>query len=194
MRVNLKFFQLASDALIPLLGYFLWDWNLYFIVLFYLLDYLVYEVFMHLKAKKIREIQGDHSVNWFKLGLISSLLLLVNLLLVHLTMESIVPNINFSIEIVAFWQYKDLGIEQGYVLLPLIAFTGYQRYKMEFLMTGIFQKISIHRLFKNHIQAQLIALGCITLAFGLSHLIRLPELVYIIGIIALSGAYQILRK
>ena len=122
MRVNLKYFQLLTDAVIPLLGYFFWHWNLYFIVLFYLLDYLAYEFFSHVKAKKVQSLKREKSSAWLKLGTISALLFISNTVFVQLTMQALVPTIDFTKEISAFWNYKDMGIEQGYFLLPLIAF------------------------------------------------------------------------
>lgn len=194
MRVNLKYFQLLTDAVIPLLGYFFWHWNLYFIVLFYLLDYLAYEVFSHVKAKKVQSLKRVKSSAWLKLGTISALLFISNIVFVQLTMKALVPTIDFTKEISAFWNYKDMGIEQGYFLLPLIAFAGYQRYKMEFLMNGLFQKITIQQIFSKHIQAQLIAFGFIALSFGLSFLVIFPEIVYVLGIVLFTGLYQFFRK
>lgn len=193
MRVNVKYLQLITDAIIPLLGYFFWHWNLYFIVLFYLLDYLAYEVFSHVKARKVSSLKQDNST-WLKLGIVSIVLFVLNSVLVQITMKSLVPTIDFTKEIIAFWNYKDMGIEQGYFLLPLIVIAGYQRYKMEFLMTGMFQKITIRQIFMKDIQAQLIALGFIALTFGLSYFIVFPEIVYVLGIVLFTGVYQLLRK
>ncbi len=194
MRVNLKYFQLITDAIIPLLGYFFWHWNLYFIVLFYLLDYLAYEVFSHVKAKKVTSLKKEQNNKWLKLGMISVVLIVVNVVFVHITMKALVPTIDFTKEMLAFWKYKDMGIEQGYFLLPLIVMAGYQRYKMEFLMTGLFQKITIHQIFTKHIQAQLIAFGFIAFAFGLSFFSVFPEIIYVIGIVFFTGVYQFFRK
>ena len=193
MRVNVKYLQLITDAIIPLLGYFFWHWNLYFIVLFYLLDYLAYEVFSHVKARKVSSLKQDNST-WLKLGIVSIVLFVLNSVLVQITMKSLVPTIDFTKEIMAFWNYKDMGIEQGYFLLPLIVIAGYQRYKMEFLMTGMFQKITIRQIFLKDIQAQLIAFGFIALTFGLSYFIVFPEIVYVLGIVLFTGIYQLLRK
>lgn len=193
MRVNVKYLQLITDAIIPLLGYFFWHWNLYFIVLFYLLDYLAYEVFSHVKARKVSSLKQENST-WLKLGIVSIVLFVLNSVLVQITMKSLVPTIDFTKEIIAFWNYKDMGIEQGYFLLPLIVIAGYQRYKMEFLMTGMFQKITIRQIFLKDIQAQLIAFGFIALTFGLSYFIVFPEIVYVLGIVLFTGIYQLLRK
>jgi hypothetical protein len=126
--------------------------------------------------------------------MISVVLIVVNVVFVHITMKALVPTIDFTKEMLAFWKYKDMGIEQGYFLLPLIVMAGYQRYKMEFLMTGLFQKITIHQIFTKHIQAQLIAFGFIAFAFGLSFFSVFPEIIYVIGIVFFTGVYQFFRK
>ena len=59
MKLNPKIIQVAADAAIPLMGFFLWDWSLYFILLFYLLDLLASEIIAHLSARKIREYNGQ---------------------------------------------------------------------------------------------------------------------------------------
>jgi len=66
MRVNTKLIQLAGDALIPILGFFFWDWGLYFIVIFYLLDYIVSEILTHLKAKRIFGHDASGRTIWQK--------------------------------------------------------------------------------------------------------------------------------
>ena len=120
MRINVKLIQLFGDALIPLLGFFWWGWSLYFIILFYLIDYLSNEIFRHIKSRKIVTYQKVKNSKWLYKGLISATLLLGSYVLIHFAMRTIHPDINFTKEIVKFWTYKDLGIEQGYILLPLI--------------------------------------------------------------------------
>ncbi len=83
-----------------------------------MLDYLAYEVFSHVKAKKVQTLKRENSTTWLKLGSISALLFVSNILFIQLTMKALVPTIDFTKEILAFWNYKDMGIEQGYFLLP----------------------------------------------------------------------------
>lgn len=192
MRVNQKSIQLFADALIPLLGYFWWNWSLYFIVLFYLLDYVSNEAFLHLKAKRILEFQKEGKDTWIKKGIISICLLTVSFFLIHLAMYAIEPMIDFKKEILNFWSYKDMGIEQGYILVPLIAFVGYQRYKTEFLLPKLFQKTNVKELWKPHLSAQFILIGFVAFVIGLSGIIVFPEIVYILGIVIVSSAYQLI--
>ena len=130
-----KSIQLFSEALIPLLGFFLWDWGLYFILLFYIIDLFANEFVIHLKSRKTTDFQLEKSnkLTWVKNGLISLFLIVVVIVLIHVVMRSIDPSIDFKQQAQNFWNYTELGIKQGYVLFPLLFFVGYQQYKMQFL-------------------------------------------------------------
>jgi hypothetical protein len=194
MRVNPKYIQLFADALIPLLGFFWWNWSLYFIVLFYLLDYVSNEVFIHLKAKKITEYRKESSDSWIKKGMISAVLLVSCFILIHLAMRAIEPSIQFIDEVNSFWSYKDMGIEQGYILLPLIGIVGYQRYKIEFLVTKLFQVTTMSQLWKSHISAHLMLIGFVALVIGVSGIIVFSESFYIFGIVIVSSLFQLIAS
>lgn len=193
-RLNPKIIQLIGDAVIPLVGFFWWNWSLYFIVIFYLLDYLSNEVIMNLKSKKITTYQEINSKIWIQKASLSFLLFLLGILLVHLSMKMRHPQIDFYKEFIQFLSYKDMGIAQGYFLLPLIALVGFQRYKMEFLMPARFKTISITSLWSAHFKMQFTLIGCVAFTIGFQSLIALPETVYIIGIVVVTSVYQLLER
>jgi hypothetical protein len=193
-RLNPKIIQLIGDAVIPLLGFFWWNWSLYFIVLFYLLDYLSNEVILNLKSKKITTFQEIDSKIWFKKAFLSFLLFLLGIVLVHLSMNMLHPQIDFYKEFIQFLSYKDMGIAQGYFLLPLIALVGYQRYKMEFLMPARFKTQTIPTLWASHFKMQFTLIGCVAFTIGFQSLIALPETVYIIAIVVVTSVYQLLER
>lgn len=194
MRVNPKIVQLIGDALIPTLGFFFWDWGLYFIVIFYLLDYVANEFFIHLKSKKIVEHNAAGKISWFSKGIISASLLTTVILLTHVSIFKIHPTLDLKQEIINFWTYKDMGIEQGYVLAPLIILVGYQRYKLEFLIPQLDKKISLDMIWKRHLLAHCVLLGMIGIVLGLSVFVVMPETVYLAGIILLTSLYQLFLK
>jgi hypothetical protein len=136
-----KYIQLFADALIPVLGFFFWHWNSYFIVLFYFIDAISGMVFSHIEAYKIEAVQKNSQKTWVIFGGLSTILLLISVLVTHLIMLKINPSIQFKQELIAFWQYEDMGFAQGYLLIPLILFAGYQRYKMEFLLPKMAERI-----------------------------------------------------
>jgi len=193
-RLNPKIIQLIGDAVIPLLGFFWWNWSLYFIVLFYLLDYLSNEVILNLKSKKITTFQEIDSKIWIKKASLSFLLFLLGIVLVHLSMKMLHPQIDFYKEFIQFLSYKDMGMAQGYFLLPLIALVGFQRYKMEFLMPARFKTQTIPSLWASHFKMQFILIACVAFTIGFQSLIALPETVYIIAIVVVTSVYQLLER
>lgn len=193
MRINPKIIQVAGDALIPLAGYFWWEWNLYYILLFYLLDYISNEIFLHVKSKKIQSTQNTPPKIWIQNAIISSFLLLFSVLCVHFAMLFISPGIQFTEELLRFWKYKDLGIEQGYILVPLIFLVGFQRYKMEFVATAQFKTIQMNELWKQHIIVHFAILAFSCTVIGLSTFTVFPEIVYISALILASSIFQLLR-
>ena len=193
-QLNPKIIQLIGDAVIPLLGFFWWNWSLYFIVIFYLLDYLSNEVILNLKSKKITTYQEINSKIWIKKASLSFLLFLLGIVLVHLSMKMLHPKIDFYKEFIEFLSYKDMGIAQGYFLLPLIALVGFQRYKMEFLMPARFKTLTIPNLWSSHFKMQFILIGCVAFTIGFQSLIALPEIVYIIGIVVVTSLYQLVER
>lgn len=191
-RIHPKYILLVSDAAIPLLGYFFWDWNLYFILLFYAFDLLAREVITHLKSKNIAEAQKlNVTQKWQKNGAISTGLVIIVLGGIHAAMWFISPGIEFQNEFIAFWEYEELGIQQGYILLPLVAYAAYAQYKMEFLVPGMAQKMLIDTLWKKHHQALLFMLAGCALALLLALIVSVPELVYVLGIVGGAAIYAL---
>jgi hypothetical protein len=194
MRFNPKYIQLIADALIPLLGFFWWNWSLYFIIVFYLIDYLSNEVFLHIKSKKIVSVQKVKTSDWKINGWISAILLIACFVLIHFAIRSIHPEIQFTKAIYKFWMYKEMGIEQGYILVPLIVLVGFQRYKLEFITANKHKTSNLSHLWKTHLTAHYLVLGSASFIIGLSSFIVFPEIVYILGIVAFSSIYQLTRK
>ena len=201
MRIHPKYIQVLGDGIIPLLGFFFWDWNLYFILLFYFIDMFTKEVLLHLKAKKIVEhqietesptVQNEKKV-WMKWGIISLILLIFSIFLIQISMPFIQDQFNAKNEIIRFWSYKEMGIEQGYIFVPLIIFMGYTQFKMEFLAPTVFTRMNNSQLWQPHLKAMLILVAFTALTFGLVHFIKIPEVIFVISIVLISSLYQILH-
>ncbi len=191
MRVDPKYVQLASDALIPICGFFLWDWSLYFILLFYFIDMLTDEVILHLKSKKIVLSQQLSKSTWMKYGIVSLILLLAALLIIHFSMLFIVEDINFWKEAINFWNYEELGIKQGVILIPLVFFVGFMQFRMEFLIPSRFKTAQLSDIWKKHITALISIITLAAVCLALEQFFSIPELVYVLMIVALSSIYKL---
>ncbi|NRA11108.1 MAG: hypothetical protein HRT57_04030 [Crocinitomicaceae bacterium] len=195
MRLNRKYVLLFSEALIPVLGFFLWGWGLYFILLFYFIDILAQEVIMHLKSKKIIGTQSDSSVSdWRKSGISSAFLILAMICLIHISMFYIDPSIAFVKQIKLFWTYEELGVQQGYLLLPLVGFAAFSQYRMDFLMPKKEESAVLLILWQKHLKALLTVIGFAGLTIGLSQVLVLPEVAYVLSIVGGIAVYGLMAK
>lgn len=191
-NVNPIYIKVVGDALLPILGYFFWDWNVYFILIFYILDLLVGEFLVHMKTRKIKYYSDKVVVSsWIKHGTISFALILLCLLIIHVAMKIVDPNIVFMTEIFEFISYEEMGIAQGYVLLPLIVLIGYSQYKNEFILPKQFRTLEFSKLWKTHLLSRLLICVLAVSLWFIAYLIHPIEWVYILAIILSTSAYQL---
>lgn len=152
MRVNPAYIQWIGDLIIPILGFLFWNWGLYFILLFILLDMFTKEIVMQAKAYHILKFASKTQPIWVKNSTFNTLLFVSFLLLVHVAVKAAFPLLEFTDELWRFWSYEDIGIQQGYVLLPLLAFSGYMQFKQSFVQTNMASKLTMKTLWMNQIK------------------------------------------
>lgn len=161
-----KEIQAISETLLPLLGFFFFDWGLYFILLYYFIELLANELFVQLKIGKIKSFNPKAITIKKQIGY--SLLHLVLIVLIILgasyASKQITPSLNFQQEIISFLAYEEAGIPipQGFIILPLVLLGNFQLYKMNFLMRGLYRIIPPIQLYQSRRRALVIAfLGCV---------------------------------
>ncbi|MES2798453.1 MAG: hypothetical protein V4638_00425 [Bacteroidota bacterium] len=179
MKNQLFISQLIGDVLFPILGFLLWDWSLYFILIFVLLDLLCDLVVTHFKANKIAQFQGAKSKFPFSLSLIAIALFALTLSTIHFLVFTHVPAINFAKELVAFWNYQDMGLPQGYLLLPLLILMSIQQYRLEFSMPAMYRKQVQKEVWKNHFTSYWFLLAFAGIGIGLVTLLQVNETILV---------------
>lgn len=194
MKLNPKIIQILGDGILPLLGFFYWDWSLYFILLFYFLDLITKEVLLHFKTNKVKIVQhhNDRSFpkKWMMKGGLSFFILTLSIALIHITIYIIHPDFSATKEIVAFLTYTEMGIPQGIILVPLIVFMSYVQFKNEFIKPKRYHSLKFEFLWKQHFTSNLMILAGAGLGLGISYFIILPEWLFVIAIVLVSGVYQ----
>jgi hypothetical protein len=188
-----KVIQVLLEATIPILGIFLWDWSLYFIILFYMLDLFADHVFLHVKSKRVIKENKTAGKGWLSYGIGAGVLLSLSLLLAHFTVLNTHPGIDFLMELKNFWTYEELGVQQGYVLLPMLFFAAYQQYKMEFLLPARYRSMEIQTIWLPTLRSFYLLFAFTSLAFGLSFWVNWSDTVYVLAIVTISSAYKLLE-
>ncbi len=197
MKINLKLIQIASDAVIPLLGFYLWNWSLYFILLFYFIDFLGEEIITHLKSYRIIQYNQQSKKEWIIKGIKSALLLSGLIWFIHFTLTYAVVRTDFWKQIQEFWNYKELGVKQGYFLVPLVLFASYQQYKMTFLMNGKYKTTTVEDVWASLGMARIVMYGFTGLVlticiFGVTIHVHpvFQEQTYVLAIVFFSSLYK----
>ena len=108
---------------------------------------------------------------------------------IHASVWWMQPEIDFLKELQLFWEYEELGIQQGYILLPLIAYAAYAQYRMSFLMPGKAQKVLMDTVWRQHFIALLLILAGAIITALLGTFIPLGETLVVCLIVLAVGAY-----
>lgn len=195
MNKRMRYMQLALEAAIPLLGFFVWNWSLYFILLFYFLDLFASEFVMHLKARQVFLYQGkNEQKEWLSGAGLSFGLLIFVVLAAHAAVYHMHPGINFAHEIAAFWNYEEMGVPQGYLLAPLLLLMSFQQFRFEFMMPARYRTVTMKALWKPHYRALLFVSISALLAVAVSMVPGIPEVVYVLAIVLGASAYSLFVK
>lgn len=190
--------QTLLEALIPTIGYFYWNWDLSFILLFYLLDYLLAFGILIAKGRKRsdytrqaaeKKLLVQQTVVGFALMSAACAGMAVGVQLLH-------PDLDWQQRILAFLAYEDMGIRQGYVLVPLIVLNGILVYRQQFLMPARYRVLPMKAITQPFVTEGLALLGCAGLFVGVASLVRFPEEVVIALLIGGTTFYRyaFLRK
>ena len=164
MKNQLYFVELVGDLALPLLGYIFWDWNFSFIMLFFLLDVLARTGGMILKFLSFKNY----------LSVVNTLVqAFLFLLLSFLVLSQVYRETAIINQIFLFWNQKDMGIAQGWLLLLLLPLSEYMRFQNE-KKIGITPELS-RQILQNNIFRRWLQIGFLGLLFGCVTLVSLPE-------------------
>jgi hypothetical protein len=188
--------QLIGELVIPLLGYFLWDWSLLFILLFYLIENLFFSYF---RIETVREVKKtvwkNEQPRELKIFSKSLTIWTIEFVLVHLFIAVIYPNQSFIKEWVDFFMYQDLGIPQGIILLPLIYISSRMKMKQD-VMLNIRNLKSVEEL--NHMTVSFkhswISIGIWGILIGINFFIPIHELINLSFVLILLIARSFQRN
>lgn len=195
MQQRQLYLQLFASLFIPVLGFWVWNWSLYFILLFYVLDILSSEIVMHLKAKKIRSMakEGAIKIPSATYAFVSALFLILIIVELNTGIVLLHPEINLQKEVWDFLTYKELGISQGFVLVPLVAMMAYTSYKTEFLLPKIYLRQNEKAAWKQHLKDRFLLLSFSVILTLPAVAFQFSEAVILIIILVITTGYNYLQ-
>ncbi len=189
-------FQTLIEGLIPVLGYFYWNWDASFILLFFLIDWSLFWTLSLLKARKRIQFSGNTSEKQLAtkhLGIAFLCILSTSLAVFH-----ILPNIHSNFEwterIWAFLSYSDMGIQQGFILIPLMVLSGYLTYKQQFLLPQLYRKYPVTYFTREGVKQGLILSVIYGIVLSVSYFFRFPDEVLLFGTVTGVIAYRLITR
>jgi len=192
-----KFTQRIAEAILPLLGFYYWDWSWYFILLFYILDVIAKETILHLQANKIYKTQGGESnhITWKKLGVKSVGIGLFTFVLLHVLQYWRSPDVSLMNEIGLFLSHKEMGIAQGLILLPLIILNVWMQYKQNFLKMNQHLKTRMTAMWQEHVNYRLFVMTVVAIGLGVATVFGIKDYILLWGAVLVPFIYfQFFRK
>ena len=190
--------QTFLEAAIPVIGYLAWGWDLSFILLFYLIDWLLaYGLTIAKGLKRLRYAGKASERQLFNKSLIVSLLLmLAACALIALALVQLNPALDWKVRTWEFLVYEELGIQQGLILIPLIVLNGILVYRQQFLFPQRFKVLDMAQITRPLQQQNLLLLATGGVLVGITYFVTFPEEILIAIAVAGISCYRffVLRK
>ncbi len=111
-----------------------------------------------------------------------SMLLFIELIVIHAAIYLQNPQVNFGKEVISFLTYKDMGIQQGFVLLPLLVASEWMRIRNE-LKLGIVGNRQV-QIINHNKRIAFFRIGFFAFLSGILNLVVLPEWILVVGFLA----------
>lgn len=185
--------QTILETVIPVVGYFAWHWDLSFILLFYLLDALLaLGIFVAKGTKRLQFSKLNAEKQLFvKRLLISFILFSAAITGIAMAVIVIHPGLHWPERIWAFLTYKDMGIEQGYILVPLIIMNGILVYRQQFIMPARYRNTDMQSITHGYVKQGLVLLAAAGIFQGIAFFVQLPEAAVVFAFIGGISLYRL---
>lgn len=183
-----KITQLVNDLAIPFLGLFVYDWDVFFISIFFLLDFIFGYLFSFKKDIFLKRYfnQSLDKKYFFITGFLTFFIVVLSIVIFY----NVIPNFNLKTEIWNFVSFREMLIPQGIILIPLMYIATNLQYKMEFLNNGKFNTMTREGIWKSVLKDQIVTLIFLFLALTLSFIVVLPSLFWIISLTIVLSIYR----
>ncbi len=163
-KQNLKnplFQQYALELLLPLIGFFIFDWSLLLIGTYFLIDHLASQTFFYQRAISVRKFHGTTTGKGI---MIISIVAFIGLFVFEMAFLSTlvlhVQNVTMDVLMDDLWK---LGKEELWFLIPLVFFAYYLKDKMTFYMSRAFVRLDFNKMIRWDLLSQLIMVALLAI-------------------------------
>ena len=173
-----------------------WNWDTSFILLFYLLEWILSLTLTSAKGTKRFTYLGDSSerkeaIKNLAFGFIW---LILTCLIIENTLPKLENNFSWVERIRSFITYSDLGIAQGYLLIPILILNGVMVYRQQFVATELYKKLSMKDItFGANLQGIILFGSAIFLAV-ISLFVKYPPELILFATIGGTSLYKVVRN
>lgn len=184
---NLQNITRIFDIAIPLMLYFIWDWDLHFILLFAYLDTLTGIVVSAVKERKIERTRRIATSKFKQRFLTYALFGILGIIFFELAIVQLYPEIQLWESFIDFLLFKELGIPQIVWIVPLVILLNYQQYQIQFIKSRVFELMPLNYLANNHRNTWLFFAISGLFVFGLSTLVKGTPLLFLFVIVGFKA-------
>mgnify|MGYP003657773018 CR=1 FL=1 len=183
--------QTILEVVFPIVGYLLWEWSLMIIIVFYLLDYIIGQIFFIRRLYFSMSFHKDLKYSIIFSSIFSFLLFLSGeLLILNDSFTLIYAELDKS-------HYQELikfAKEEVWLLFPAIGLMYFMTDKMFFYMPRRFLKVKAKNYALKNLIANIIILFLIAGGKFIFDTFQVPDLIVIIGIVITKLVFDVYIK
>ncbi len=159
---NPIFQQYALELLLPIIGFFVFNWSLLLIGIYFLIDHLVSQIFFYKRSLFVREYHGAKAgIGILIISALAFLGLFFLEIVVLSTLVLHVQNITLDLLLADFWK---LSKEELWYLIPLVFFAYYLKDKMTFYMSRAFVQFDFNKMVRWDLVGQFIMVSILSVS------------------------------
>ncbi|MCB9224393.1 MAG: hypothetical protein R2780_06005 [Crocinitomicaceae bacterium] len=181
--------QYVLEILLPIVGYFFFDWSLTIIAAFYLIDFFSSEIARNRRVYKVYSVNEVDTILPFIISLISGIILFsISILWVWLMLSWY--HTDYEVEMIT--ELKAFAREELWLLLPIVYLVYHVKDVMTFYMPRKFMQVRYKPMVKFQVLELLILTILILSGTFIWQFFQLPDLVVLFGFVIIKIGFDIL--
>lgn len=175
------------DLILPILLYFVWGWDLHFILLFAYIDTFSGVIVSFFKERKIQKYKLIKKDDASKNLLIYLFFGFVGLVFYEISIQNIYPKLDLWSSFVDFLLFEEMGIPQFAIVIPLVLLLNYQQYNVMFIRSESYRFTPLNFLQQKNRNTWLFWMISAALFFGMSTFFKFSPIYFLFVMLVLKA-------